>query len=240
MISSNPPVAERLATDTIRFAVAEAEYGFEVQVFVNDVEMTSAGAGMGIDPFELLVPANRLVATPEARVVPIAWCECGTDGCGATNARIVRDGDVVRWDWLAETPMDRGVTFQAAHYDAEVARLADDHGWERPQDAAVRNVLTAADRPALVREGLRLTGARLLAQDPPRFEVALKTLDDEYQVFLRVPLGVRAVGDVAREIVGTLRMPPGSWDAEFFPSGAATAPPSVAGPAWRRAGEEAR
>ena len=36
---------------------------FEVQIFVNDVEMTKAGAGMGMDPYAVLIPENRFRAT---------------------------------------------------------------------------------------------------------------------------------------------------------------------------------
>jgi hypothetical protein len=49
-------------------------------MFVNGVEMTAAGAGLGMDPYDLLVPDNRLIATYEPRVVPIARCECGVYG----------------------------------------------------------------------------------------------------------------------------------------------------------------
>jgi hypothetical protein len=39
--------------DELRLAVETAEHsvgGFQVQIYVNDVEMTSAGAGLGMDP----------------------------------------------------------------------------------------------------------------------------------------------------------------------------------------------
>jgi hypothetical protein len=70
-----------------------------VRVLINDVERTSAGAGFGIDPYEVLVPTNRLVATTQPRTVPIARCgACGVSDCVGTDVTIVRDDDLVHWD----------------------------------------------------------------------------------------------------------------------------------------------
>jgi hypothetical protein len=116
-------VIKRPGTDRLRLSVVSAPEevgGFEIQVFVNDVEMTAAGAGMGMDPYDVLIPDNRFIATTGSHRIPIARCECGTYGCGVTDVSIVRDEDVVHWDWHEEVPMNRGVTFQASEYDAEV------------------------------------------------------------------------------------------------------------------------
>ena len=106
-----------------RFAAGE---GFEMLVYVNDVEMTRIAAGMGIDPRDVLVPTNKLVATARSHTVPIARCECGHHGCGGTDVTITRRGDLVHWDWLYMTPINRNVVFDAVEYDREVARIADD------------------------------------------------------------------------------------------------------------------
>ena len=45
---------------------------FQVLVYLNDVEMTSAGAGLGMDPYHVIIPTNRLVASCEPRTTPIA------------------------------------------------------------------------------------------------------------------------------------------------------------------------
>jgi len=95
--------------------------------------MTSKGAGMGMDPFDVLVPDNRLIATAQLHRVPIARCECFEYGCGSTDVTIVRDGDVVHWDYPIDVPMRHGVTFRRELYDAEVTRIGADHTWERPQ-----------------------------------------------------------------------------------------------------------
>jgi hypothetical protein len=155
---------------TIRFAVTpvpgEVGAEFEVQVFVDDVEMTSRGAGLGMSPFSLLIPENRLVASTEPRVVPIARCTCGVYGCGVTDVRIQRDGGVVHWEWLGQTPTDHGATFDAKQYDAEVARIGIDHEWERPRDTAERLILTGADRTRLADEGVTLRFAEPMFDDP--------------------------------------------------------------------------
>ena len=104
-------------------------------VYLNDVEMTSAGAGLGMDPYHVIIPTNRLVASCEPRTTPIARCECGTYGCGATDITITRHGDRVRWDWLIEVPMNRGVSFDAADYDREISRVAFDQSWENGRTA---------------------------------------------------------------------------------------------------------
>jgi hypothetical protein len=78
--------------DTLRLEVSPASDdsggGFQVEVFVNDVEMTSAGAGLGMDPYDVLIPENRLIASDSPRTTPIARCGCGVYGCGSTDVTI--------------------------------------------------------------------------------------------------------------------------------------------------------
>lgn len=66
--------------DKLRLGLAQVGREFALEVYVNDVEMTEAGAGLGMDPHDLLLPTNQLIAVPEPRTVPIARCECGTYG----------------------------------------------------------------------------------------------------------------------------------------------------------------
>lgn len=132
-------------TDSLRLEVVEVDEsvgGFELQVFVNGVEMTEIAAGMSMDPNDVLVPTNKLIATPTPHEAPIARCGCGVYGCGTTDGVIVRDGDLVHWDWKHEVPMDRSVTFHAADYDAEMARLTSAYSWETPERTAGRTSTT--------------------------------------------------------------------------------------------------
>jgi hypothetical protein len=53
------------APSRLRFEVApvpEPIGGFQVLVFVDDVEVTALGAGLEMDPYDVFVPRNRLVA----------------------------------------------------------------------------------------------------------------------------------------------------------------------------------
>lgn len=118
----------RLPTDRIRFDIEpspnEVIGGFQLLVYVNEVELTASAAGMGMDPFDILIPANQLVATAQPRVVPIVRGDCGAFGCCDSQAvTIVRDGASVHWDWHREGAIDRGLSFLADEYDAEVSRI---------------------------------------------------------------------------------------------------------------------
>jgi hypothetical protein len=176
-------IETRPGTDHIRFEVKPAHEsvgGYEVLVFVNETEMTAAGAGMGMDPYDVFVPNNRLAATTQSRRVPIARCECGVYGCGATDVSVLRDGDLVHW----EAPMNREVTFSATEYDAEVSRLAADQSWESPDRAAGRMILTDVDRTALARYDLRVSWVANDHRDASRFCVCPQ-LAQSHQICMR-------------------------------------------------------
>ena len=42
-----------------------ADGAFQLLVYVSDVEMTSAGAGLGMDPYDVIIPADHSWETPE-------------------------------------------------------------------------------------------------------------------------------------------------------------------------------
>ncbi|MFS8103140.1 hypothetical protein LFM09_39030 [Lentzea alba] len=152
--------------DTLRLEVVpEQTHGFEVLLHVNDVEMTSEGAGLGRDPIDLLVPDNKFVATEEPHTMIVATCECGEYGCGRTDVTIVREGDTVRWTWLFEEPMPRDAVFDAGTYDREIARFSQDFSWETPARTAARLVLTGTTN---------ITWAGAHHDDPERFRVLVK------------------------------------------------------------------
>ncbi|MEV0841805.1 hypothetical protein AB0I55_19885 [Actinocatenispora sera] len=242
-IESGGRIYSRLPTDTIRFAVApvhESVGGHEVRVYVNEVELTSLGAGLGMDPFDLLAPTNRLVATAQPQRVPIARCECGVYGCDATDVLLARDGDVVHWEWRGHAPLDHGVSFLAAGYDAEVARIGADRSWETAHDTTARLVLAALDDKALARYGLRYSWAAPDRRDDRRFVVSLWMDADgpdghAFQVFLRIGRGGRTPEEVAADVARIVRRPPERWPATYH----CTAPgveaaPTIAGASWRR------
>ncbi|MEV6265586.1 hypothetical protein AB0L64_00370 [Kribbella sp. NPDC051936] len=140
----------RLPTDRLRLEIRTGE---EVLIHVNGLEITEAGAGMGMHPFDLFVPANQLVATSEPRRVIVARCTCGESGCGSTEATITRDDGIIHWDWSVDVPLGHGVTFEAPAYDAEIARIGSDRSWQRPVDTASRLVLEVPGLPPLPDQG---------------------------------------------------------------------------------------
>jgi hypothetical protein len=227
----------RLATDVLRLEIApvrEGARGFEILIHVNDLEITSAGAGMGMPPFRLLVPTNRLVANADPRREVVASCTCGEPGCGSTEARITRDGNVVHWEWYVDVPMGNGVSFDARAYDAEVDRIAADQSWQRPADAVSRRVLEEVDRDALARAGLELSWAAEDFRDARTFLVSLYARDDGFQVFLRFRLDGRSTEQVADEVLRTLQRSPSRWHATYHSMqvGRRGRPP-MAGRRWR-------
>lgn len=227
-------VARRHALDTIRFDVVPAPShapGFQLRIQVNGVEMTTT-AGMGMDPFDILVPVNDLSATPDPLTVAVARCDCGFYGCGSTDATIVREGAMVHWDWSKEVPMDRGVSFDAARYDEEVDRIAGDHSWETPQRAAGRMVLVGLDREVLQRNGIRLRWLRNDHRDAELFRIALST--EHHQVFVDFPWRGRDPAELARAVCAELAQPPDRWQASWHAlNRRAAIPLSVDGPRWR-------
>ncbi|MET7671343.1 hypothetical protein [Micromonospora luteifusca] len=232
-------VARRPGVDSLRLEVVpasgDAGGGFQLRVYVNGTEMTSAAAGLGMDPYAVLVPTNRLVATSQPRTVPIARCDCGVYGCGSTDVTIMRDGDLVHWDWSLEVPMMRGVSFGADEYDVEVARVAADHSWETPERQAGRRVLTDLDRERLLTYGLRPSWAANDYRDHKLFQVAFQ-IDGDYQVFVETPWRGRGPEELAGEVCATLALPPSAWRATWqaiIPT--LTQPPKIAGPFWRPA-----
>jgi hypothetical protein len=222
-------------TDELRFAVAPVGAGsgggFEVQIFVNGVEMCAAGAGLGMDPYAVLIPENVFVATDEAHTAPVARCGCGTYGCGETDIRISRDDGLVRWEWLKEVPIKRPVVFAAQAYDREVERVSLDRSWETPSRTAGRLVLTDASTVAvLAPHELSLDWVDTVHDDPSRFRVALR-YRDTHQVFVDVAWAGRSPEGLAAAVIDTLSAPPADWRAMWHAMGQAGAP-GIAGPGW--------
>jgi hypothetical protein len=231
-------VAYRMAVDHLRLAVAPTpatDGRFHVEIHVNDVEMTAAGAGLGMDTFDLLIPDNLLLATDQPRRVPVARCGCGIYGCGATAAVIQRVGDTVRWEWQAEKPMDRDAVFNATAYEIEVLRAAADHRWETPERTAGRLVLEAVDRRRLDELGLVIDGAGNHPSDPTIFRTRL-LVPGAYYIDLDFDWDERSPAEVADEACRCLALdPPAMWPARWSGSTPATSGqrPPIAGPQWQ-------
>jgi hypothetical protein len=96
---------------------------------------------------------------------------CGVYGCGATDIDIEMDDANVIWSWRYEAPMDRLAIFDRAAYDAEVARLADDHSWETRDDEVARLVMTTLDHDQLRAVGITIGWIAVDYENPNRVRV---------------------------------------------------------------------
>jgi hypothetical protein len=222
--------------DSLRLAIVPVALpgssGFAVEVHVNGMEMTSPGGGLGMDPYDLLIPANKLLATPAPRSLQIGRCACGDTGCAWTNVTITRDGDLVRWEWGSGAP--KTFSFAAAQYDAEVERVASDHSWETVERTAGRLVLSHVDRDALGSHGLAVDSAGNRFHHPDEFCVALR-LGDDYQIFVDIPWRDRGPEELAADICELLARGPGEWRASWNAIRPANQePPQIASASWRR------
>ncbi|MCT9138618.1 hypothetical protein [Streptomyces violarus] len=83
-----------------------------------------------------------LAVTEEPRRVVITEPTCTAGCCGALYVTMRREGDRVIWDaWentsnITALPAD--IRFDAAQYEAELARAAADRSWEEPVDTVAR------------------------------------------------------------------------------------------------------
>ncbi len=145
-----------------------------VIVRIDGVDVSHADGDDGPNPWDALVPVNRFVATDDFTTATISCCPSCGPACCAVQARVRREGDVVRWE-LGDRRGVRGVAerrtilFDAAAYDAEPDeyQIWVHAPWDtqRPDDsaAAVRAMLTgpAADWPA------RWHSVKSDREDPP-------------------------------------------------------------------------
>ena len=225
--------------DHIRFAVEsvpdEGGGGFQVLVFVNEVEMTKSGAGLGMDPYDVLVPDNKFLPVPGGRTFGVARCTCGVYGCGSTDVTVTSSGDVITWKWSLEVPMDHPVSFARGEYLAEVERLSGDHSWETPERTAGRLVWAGLDAARLRAEGLGLSWLGNAWSAPNDFRVCLN-FENAYQVFLRIPWGDDSPLELALRVLATLHAPDGpkGWRASWHGIAPAqrNTPPRIAGRDW--------
>jgi len=198
------------------------------------VDVSRADDNAGPDPWHVLVPVNRFVATADPTTAVIACCPgCGPD-CDAVEARIRREGDTVRWEWGrrgARWDDERRTTlFAAGDYDAEVARLDAERGWETAEHRAGRLILAGLALPA------GLEGVRVGSVGDDELEVWLEERD-AYQVFVRAPWDRERPDESAAAVRAVLAGPPARWPAQWHGVTAdrQEIPPAYAGPSWRRA-----
>ncbi|MEW2128438.1 hypothetical protein AB0891_32500 [Streptomyces sp. NPDC007259] len=131
------------------------------------------GRGPANAPEELL-DTGLLRATDEPREVQLAEAYCTEGCCGALYVTVRRDGDQVVWGgWRCPVPPGGKrempeIRFEAAAYDAEIARAEGDDGWAWPARRAARlTVAGLRGRPDLLtRWNVRLGWTGTAFSDP--------------------------------------------------------------------------
>jgi hypothetical protein len=195
-----------------------------VIVRIDGVDVSRADDNDGPDPWYSLVPVNRFVATDEPTTVIIAGCRSCGPACDAVEVRIRREGETVRWEWGGRTAL-----FDAAAYDAEVARIEADRGWETPAHRAGRIVFAGVALPPGV-EGVRVT-----VLDTGELEVWLEE-PDTYQIWLNSPWDPQRPDHSAAMAREMLARPAADWPARWHGvRWDCEGPPAYAGPSWQRA-----
>jgi hypothetical protein len=205
-----------------------------VIVRIDGVDVSHADGDDGPDPWNALVPVNRFVATDVFTTATVACCPSCGPGCSAIEARVRREGDVVRWDLgdrrgVRRAGERRSILFDAVAYDAEVARIGADRSWETATHRAGRLILAGvALLPGV--EGVRVavggTGAVEVWLEEP----------DQYQIWVDAPWDAQRPDESAAAVRATLAGPAADWPARWHPiRSGREEPPAYAGPSWRRA-----
>ncbi|WP_329427351.1 hypothetical protein [Streptomyces sp. NBC_01268] len=133
------------------------------------------GRGPGHSP-EYLLDSGDLAATEEPREVQLAEAWCSEGCCGALGVTVVREGGEVVWrDWRLPARLPDGspapslpaYRFDAAAYDAELARAVREDGWSWP----------ARDTGRLLSSGLRARPELLARWDARPLHAGVDTRD---------------------------------------------------------------
>lgn len=170
----------------LRIAVHERDPGdpatVEARVLVDGRPLVPYyfGRGPANSPEELLFP-GALRATDEPREVRLAEAYCTEGCCGALYVTVRREGEQVVWSgWRCPVPPGGKrempeLRFDAAAYDAEVARAEGDESWMWPARRAARLIAAGLrDRPDLLaRWGVRLDWAGTAFRDPDETTISL-------------------------------------------------------------------
>ncbi|GAA1552659.1 hypothetical protein GCM10009827_086720 [Dactylosporangium maewongense] len=203
-----------------------------VIVRIDGVDISHANGDDGPDPWDALVPVNRFVATGDLTTATLACCpSCGPDCC-AIEARVRREGDVVRWEvgdrrGVRHVGERRTILFDAAAYDAEVARIEADRSWETAMHRAGRLILAGLALPS------GIEGVRVGVIGTGELEVWLEE-PDEYQIWVDAPWDPQRPDESAAAVRAMLAGPTADWPARWHSiKGGREDPPAYAGPSWR-------
>ncbi|MFI8362383.1 hypothetical protein ACIGD1_19695 [Streptomyces sp. NPDC085612] len=152
------PFARRGGSDPFRLEVVVTDPAVrslvETRVLIDGLPLVVSlfPTGVGEHPLALL-DQGLLRAAAEPREVRLARPHCGEECCGALHVTIRREGDEVVWDgWRGvRGPQPGPLRFDAAAYDAEIDRAAQDREWEWRAHTTARLVAGGLrDRPEVL------------------------------------------------------------------------------------------
>ncbi|MFG2337408.1 hypothetical protein [Streptomyces yangpuensis] len=131
------PFARRGGPDPFRLEVVVTDPAVrslvETRILVDGLPLVASRFPIGVGEHPLvLLDKGLLRAGEEPREVRLAGPHCGEGCCGALRVTVRREGDHVVWDgWQgAQGPRPGPLRFDAAAYDAEITRAAQDREWE--------------------------------------------------------------------------------------------------------------
>ncbi|MFC9249484.1 hypothetical protein ACFT7S_37190 [Streptomyces sp. NPDC057136] len=156
-----PAVAGRLRIEVVAGDPVDRE-PVETRVLVDGRPVVPAvfSRGPAGSP-EALLDEGALRAEAEPREVKLAEAYCSDECCGALHVTIRREGDDVVWDGWRRPPYTPGTRdapelpayrFDAAAYDAELARAEADRSWSWPARTIARLIKAGlTERPEILR-----------------------------------------------------------------------------------------
>ncbi|MEV7278910.1 hypothetical protein [Streptomyces sp. NPDC093111] len=176
LFAPRPVVPGRLRIEVVAYDPVERE-PVETRFLIDGRPLVpeAFGRGRGHSP-EHLFDGGDLAATEEPREVRLAEAWCTEGCCGALAATVVREGDEVVWrDWRLPALLPDGspapslpaYRFDAAAYDAELARAVRAGGWSWP----------ARDTGRLLAAGLRARPELLARWDARPVHTGVDTRD---------------------------------------------------------------
>lgn len=130
-------------TNVLQLSVQESPDSNDHQVkIIVDGEDWLGDDQLGLDPTDL----RRELGTIAAKHLLVGRCICGCVGCSDVEVRISRTNEKIEW----ASHDERKPVFDAAQYDAEVARFINDHSWEplgRRVERLVGEIFSGASTP---------------------------------------------------------------------------------------------
>ncbi|MFB8077009.1 hypothetical protein [Streptomyces sp. NPDC056013] len=144
-----PPAPSPLRTLTLQHRIPTswaADPWAEVRPLIDGADVLGEAHPAGLAPScrNWRGPAGSwpLAVSDEPRRIMITEPDCTAGCCGALYVTVRREGDVVIWDAWENTgntgSLPAAMRFEAAQYEAELARAAADRSWEEPLDTAAR------------------------------------------------------------------------------------------------------